>query len=417
MDIVLIANGLTNKGEHSYRLIQEVRSVLDRRGIGCHVYAARALDPTIVAERIATPHFSYSLYDSIGPLAFKFLAQKLESQWSTGGGALFDILEVVTSKVLNRSFRRDLDSLPPDLCAPDHLLVITAIGQNQILGLIDFMRSRPQALLPNVVCQLMFAPDWTPWGRAAHYGAAYYREAFQKAEPFIDRKLFFTTENEAIAGFYREQYGLETKILPIPFAVMRQPHRADKTVRLGFFGYSKSEKGFHLLSEAAAICQVEGLDVEFHIQIQHSYWEHTVVEAEQTLRAMPNVRLIEGALSSEDYAAEINKVDVMLLPYDPVSFGMRGSGIFTESVAAGRPVIAAEGTFAAECVRNGEAQGESFSPYDARALADAIVRLLPRLSECMLRAAEKAQAFARAHSGETYADVLLAIAEKARSSA
>jgi glycosyltransferase involved in cell wall biosynthesis len=415
MDIVLIANGLTNEGEHSYRLIQEVCRVLDRRSIGCHVYAARSLDPGIVAEGIAEPHFTYSLYDSIGPLAFKRLAHGLESRWLPGGAALFDILEAVTWRLLNRSFRRDLASLPRELCSPDHLLVITAISQNQISGLVDFMCSRPQALLPNVVCQLMFAPDWTPWGRGAHLGAAYYREAFQRAAPFVDGKLFFTTENDAIARIYREQYGLETKILPIPFAVACPPRRAERTVHLGFFGYSKSEKGFHLLSEAAAICQAEGLDVEFHIQIQHSHWEHAVVEAERKLRAMPNICLIEGTLSSDDYVAETNKVDVMLLPYDPASFGMRGSGIFTESVAAGRPVIAAEGTFAAHCIERGEAQGESFAPYDARALADAIARLLPRLSECNLRAAEKAEAFARAHSGEAYVDVLLGFAEMSRS--
>ncbi len=413
MDVVLIANGLTNRGEHSYRLIQEVRDALTRRATGFHVYAARSLDPAIIEERIAVPHFQYSLYDSVLPRVWNLLARKLERWWSGGERALSHPAEFLTWTILNHSFRRDLESLPRDLWTEDHLLVITAISQNQISGLVDFMRAQPQDSLPKVVCQLMFPPNWTPWERAAQRSDAYYREAFQKAAPLIGHKLFFTTENAAIAKIYRERYGLETKILPVPFAVVRPPRRAEKTIRLGFFGYSKSAKGFHLLPEAAALCRDAGLDVEFQIQIQHSQWEKATIEAERKLRTMPNVCLIEGVLSSDDYIMETNKADVVLLPYDPVLFGMRGSGIFTESIAAGRPIIASDGTFAAESIRMGEAQGEIFAPYGARELVSAIARILPQIPQIKARAEMQAEAFARKHSGDAYVDVLLTLARSA----
>lgn len=409
MDIVLIANGLTNRGEHSYRLIQEVRGALMRRAIGVHAYAARSLDPAIIEEKIAIPHFEYSLYDSLGPRVSDLLVRKLEKWWSGGERAVSYPREFLTWRILNRSFRRDLDSLPRHLCTADHLLVITAVNQNQISGLIDFMRARALDSLPKVVCQLMFSPNWTPWGRAAQHSDAYYRKAFQKATPLIGHKLFFTTENAAIAKVYREQYGLETKILPIPFAVARPPRRAEKTIRLGFFGYSKSAKGFHLLPEAAALCRDAGLDVEFQIQIQHSQWEQATIEAERRLRTMPNVCLIEGALSSDDYIMETNKADVVLLPYHPILFGMGGSGIFTESIAAGRPIIASDGTFAAESIRMSEAQGEIFAPYNAAELVGAIARILPQIPRIKARAEAQAEAFARRHSGDAYVDVLLTL--------
>jgi glycosyltransferase involved in cell wall biosynthesis len=409
MNVVLLANGLTDRGEHSYRLIQEVRRTLMRRGIGCDVYAARSLDPAIIGEKIATPHFRYSLYDSVGPRMPEILAGMLDKRWPAGSRLLSYLPEFLTWKILNRSFRRDLEALPPDCCTADQLLVITAICQNQLSGVIDFMLSRPLRSLPHVVCHLMFLPNWTPWEGSARFGDVYYRQAFQRASPLIGRKLFFTTENYPIAEIYRENYGIDAKILPVPLAISRFSGAVGKTIRLGFFGYSKGSKGFHLLPDAVEICRNAGLDVEFRIQIQHSRWERATVQAERRLRSMPNVHLIEGVLPSDDYIAETNKVDAVLLPYDPIRFGMRGSGVFTESVSAGRPIVASEGTFAADSIRIGEAQGEIFAPYNAQELANAIARILPRIPQIHAGAAARAEIFASTHNGEAYVDALLSL--------
>jgi glycosyltransferase involved in cell wall biosynthesis len=413
MDIVLIANGLSNRGEHSYRLIQEVRSTLARRAVRCHVYAARSLDPTIAKEKIAIPHFKHSLYDSVGPRMSDTLATVIEKQWHGGKGVISYPAEFLTWKILNRSFSRDLQALPRDSCTADDLLVITAVCQNQLSGIIDFMRARSPESLPYVACQLMFLPNWTPWERPAQFGDGYYRKAFRKASPFIGRRLFFTTENESVAKIYRESYGIEAKVVPAPFAVSRCPIKDTKTIRLGFFGYSKMSKGFHLLPKAVTLCQNAGLNVEFHIQVQHSQWEKATTEAERKLRNMSNVRLIDGVLPAEDYIAEANKVDVVLLPYDPVLFGMRGSGVFTESVSAGRPIIASDGTFAAESIRVGEAQGEIFGPYNAQALASAIARIVPRIPQIRESAGAEAEIFASKHDGEAYVDALLSLTRSA----
>ncbi|MFZ0558213.1 MAG: hypothetical protein WAM55_02880, partial [Methylovirgula sp.] len=119
--------------------------------------------------------------------------------------------------------------------------------------------------------------------------------------------------------------------------------------------------------------------------------------------------LVDGTMSNAEYAEKTNAVDITLLPYDPERFGPRGSGIFTAAVAAGRPIIAAQGIYAATSIERGEAEGEIFAPYDAAALAAAIERLLPRLSACRARAAERAAKFARRHSGDAYSDVLLSL--------
>jgi glycosyltransferase involved in cell wall biosynthesis len=199
--------------------------------------------------------------------------------------------------------------------------------------------------------------------------------------------------------------------LPVPFGASGPQQTMDGQVRVGFFGESRYEKGFHLLPMAIELCRRDGLDAEFIVQINNSGWSRCTIEAEAALRALKGVRFLEGELSTENYTAWTGQTDVMLLPYDPVTFGMRGSGIFTESVAAGRSVVASRGTFAGSSVENDQAEGEVFAPHTGEALAAAIARLMPRLPACKARAAARAKDFARSHSPDAYIDVLLAHAK------
>ncbi len=237
------------------------------------------------------------------------------------------------------------------------------------------------------------------------------------ADKLVGNSLFFTTENDALAEVYRRELRIDTTILPVALPVFWLPQTKAKNVWLGLFGYSKTEKGFHLLPEVIEICRAKQLPVHFVVQIQHSNWKKATIAAERRLRRMPDVELIDRTMNNSEYAERTNAVDITFLPYDPERFGLRGSGIFTEPVAAGRPIIAAQGIYVATSIERGEAEGEIFAPYDAMALAAAIERLLPRLSECQDRAVERAAKFARWHSGDAYSDVLLSLFQPPKSNA
>ncbi len=410
MELIFIDSGLISRGGHSYNLAKTLGETLSRRDMAFRVFGMCALDPSIAAEIGTIPHFTRSLYECVDLTPFE---QKLRGLTSIlGRGTVSPRSEQKTWRAVNQAFEQDLCALPQDIWRQDNLIIITAITQNQISGLIRFLGSRPRDRLPRVVCQLMFPPTWVPWGEVSQFGEQFYREAFASAAPLLDRHLFFTTENDAMRALYSQDFGIHTKILPIPFGAPRQQKaEGNGKIRLGFFGDSRSEKGFHLLPAAIEICQRQGLDIEFVVQVQHGGWERQTTEAEQALRQLKGVRLLEGVLTSEDYDARTGEIDVMLLPYDPVTFGLRGSGIFTELVAAGRPVVASKGTFAANSIERNEAEGEVFAPHNAEELATAISRLIPRLAVCKANGAERAHAFARRHSADAYVDVLLAHAE------
>lgn len=416
MRFIVLDNGLRGRGEHSYHLIREICGALSRRGIECRVFGARRMERVVATDIGATRHFTGGLYKGRFPPFHKFVPKI----WSLlrdfiAGRSLYS--EERTGRVLNKIYQRDLGSLPADVWNRENLIFIPAISQNQILGLIRHLLSLSPESLPTVVCQLMFTPDWTPWGARAQLGETYYREAFKLAGELLNKSLFFTTENDEIAGLYRREFKIHTSPgvtgwLPASEGGYQELPSSAKNVRLGFFGYSKTEKGFHLLPEAIEICRKRKLSVEFVIQIQHSNWERETNEAERRLRRMGGIEFIEGTMNSTEFMEKTNAVHVTLLPYDPQRFGPRGSGLFIEAVAGGRPIIAARGIYAATSIERGDAEGEIFAPYTSAALAAAIERLLSRLAECQARAAARAEKFASRYSGDVYADMLLSFLKR-----
>lgn len=417
MEVIVLDNGLVSCGEHSYQLLMEVCDALSQRRISYRVFGMKRMDAAVLRDIGATPWFSRSLYwgyrrrfpskrNFIGDtfaMARNFVQRRRTFS------------EQSTWRVLNEVYRRDLARLPSDVWRSDNIILVPGISQNQILGLVRHLLSLPLAALPNVVCQLMFPPNWTPWDQIGERGTNYYRKAFDLASELIGKSLFFTTENEALAKIYVQQFGIKTTLLPIVLRAAQAQAKPEGRVRLGFFGYSKSEKGFHLLPEAIEICRARNLPVDFVIQVQHSNWERETVEAEQKLRRLPGIELVEGVMSSAEYAQKTHAVDVTLLPYDPNRFGLRGSGLYTEAVAAGRPVIAARGIYAAAGIESGVATGEIFAPYTSGAFADAIERLLSHLAESQNKAAQGAADFASRHSGAAYVDAILKLVKSAPS--
>jgi glycosyltransferase involved in cell wall biosynthesis len=258
----------------------------------------------------------------------------------------------------------------------------------------------------------MFPPTWTPWGEVAVHGEQFYRHAFRLAAPLLGRCLFFTVENKAMQTLFRRSFGIQAEILPLPFDGSPPKEIGEGPVRVGFFGTSKCDKGFHLLPKAIDLCQHQRLHAEFVIQIHHNGWEQRTIEAERALRELKDVQFVEGVLSTTEYTLWTSQVDVMLLPYDPVAFGAaRGSGILIESAVAGRPIVASKGTFAGESVEMNEVEGEVFSPHTSEELAAAIARLVSRFPACKARAAERAEAFAQHHNADAYLGRLMTFAK------
>lgn len=407
MRITILDPGLISKSEHSYALNTAITRGFQALGVRTDVYAFRLADPHIQTELECVLHFENSLYEGKSARGFESKKRLLVSRL-TRSPVNLDPSEFRTSKDLNASFERDLEKLPFEVWDAGNIVLFPGLFQHQVLGLARFMRRNAGEIQAKVVCQLMFPPTWTPWGRIAKRGRAIYRQAFRLTSGLTNKTLFFATENEHVAQIYA-RLGVTTHALPVPIKGSLSNKNDNGRICIGFFGYSKSEKGFHLLPEAIKICKDARLDLDFSVQIHHHGQEPETIRAAEELGKISSTRLLRGALSAEDYAAETAKVDIMLLPYDPVLFGLRGSGIFVESASVGRAIVAAKGIWAACCIEAGEAAGETFEPYDSASLAAAILVLCTGLSRAKTQAAERASDFARKYSVNTYIENLFAI--------
>ncbi|HET6374593.1 MAG TPA: hypothetical protein VFF88_00955, partial [Methylocella sp.] len=269
MELVLIDSGLVNKAGHSYTLAKLVSQAMARRSLPHRIFGLRGLDPAIAEEIGAMAHFSRSLYESES-MPWGEKARNAAARMFLRAPAIPPApSEQRSFDILNRAYERDLRALPSDVWQPGNIVCVIAISQNQLVGLVRFLRSMPEAARPRVVCQLMFPPGYVPWGVTAKQGGEFYRRAFAMAAPLLGKSLFFTVENKAMQEAYRKGFGISTRLLPVPFGASAPLQPLEGRPRIGFFGDSKCDKGFHLLPEAIELCLNRGVDAAFLIQVQH----------------------------------------------------------------------------------------------------------------------------------------------------
>ncbi|WP_376967229.1 hypothetical protein ABNQ39_35575 (plasmid) [Azospirillum sp. A26] len=125
----------------------------------------------------------------------------------------------------------------------------------------------------------------------------------------------------------------------------------------GYLGDARLEKGFHLIP--AAIDRLDrdhvapGL-LRFQLQsyVPQARPELKILQALEHLRSMSRsaVRTLPRPLSVPEYNQLLDRSDFVLIPYTRLNYTARSSGIFTEALAAGKPVIVPAGTWMSEIV-------------------------------------------------------------------
>jgi glycosyltransferase involved in cell wall biosynthesis len=410
-------NGLTGLGAHNFHVNLAIAQAFRDKKIACQVFAAHVVSRDLLRGLNGSPHFSRYFYESIRlPRASqlpRFLwhrLARLPGQMPCDEG----LSETVTHRRLNRAYRKDLARLP-QIWKRGNIIVIPAISQNQLRGLADHLLSVPPEQLPTVFCQLMFPPEWTPWGARSLHGERFYRDAFAILQRLMGKSLFFIAETEGLAEEYRKGFCIPVTTLPLPLALdevspgMRAPNAPPL---FAYLGYAKTERGFHLLPAAIESLAARNATARFLIQIKHSRWEREIIAAEGALRKLRSVEILQGELSRQDYLHCLNRADAVLLPYDPEKYGQRGSAVLIEAAAGGRPVVACDRTWPAQLVHEGEIEGTIMPAFDASSLARAVETLLDRFDGAAQTARLLAPRFVARHDPARYVDALLKIAQR-----
>lgn len=188
-------------------------------------------------------------------------------------------------------------------------------------------------------------------------------------------KLMVFGETEAVQASFAKDFSAPIQIAPSPSTALQAvtPIRRDGDVPRVFsaFGHIRPGKGFELLPEAMASAAAGRDDIAFRIHATPNAPDHAALLAAMQ-DAGNSVEVIGRELDGAEYETLLHGADVAILPYDPVAYRERGSGVFNECEQLGTPVIAPVGcSFAARAIAQGRAVG--MDGYGPEALAQAII--------------------------------------------
>ncbi len=149
---------------------------------------------------------------------------------------------------------------------------------------------------------------------------------------------------------YERISGLEFGVLPIPFRsqLLSSRPREAGSLCIAQFGDVRDEKGFHWLPDLIDAMMDDYLRpgrVRFLIQASliHPEYEPKSQAALERLKGYPrdSVRLVglDGPLKPDSYYRLVSEADLVLCPYEAITYRNRSSGTLAEAIAAGIPTV------------------------------------------------------------------------------
>lgn len=363
--VVLVASGLRDIGGHNYSYTREVEAELKARGFSVEVLAHHLLPANLRGATGYRPVFSKGTYD------FPYGVNALHSMvkmWSQAG-------------VYADELRAELALSPSPRIVFCHTL-----SDFELMGWSRFLSRRP---LPcPLVLMMRETPGFASMGlyrRWLHPYTGLRARCLRSINRHARAGFVLATDTDTLAADYASIFNGSIRTFPIPLARGLSAdggHKSDGAITFGYVGDCRAAKGFPRL--APMIAEVLGSDsqhrLRFLIQLYrgtfHSGqnppgWEQIEGLAE---RFPGRVETVKGVLDDAGYQELVSSLDALLIPNDHPAFRAGSSNVFCESVAAGKPVVVAEGTWmAAQLGRYGG--GRVFSLADPADFGRAVLKL------------------------------------------
>lgn len=162
----------------------------------------------------------------------------------------------------------------------------------------------------------------------------------QKLLPLCQCKLL--TDSEPLGRSLENYFHQPFTVMPIPHTDFAEvvPLSIQADVILCWWpGSPREEKGWSVIRNLVS-CP---LDNSVKIQVIAAKASRLKSHGQQI-----KVHLIGDRLDREEYADWLNRVQIILLPYEPVAYAERTSGIFTEAIIAERIPLVSAGTWMAK---------------------------------------------------------------------
>lgn len=320
-------------------------------------YVNHRLDRVHCQELGAKPIFSTNIYD--------------REAWD------IDELErdaAVMANDLIAAFAKEQGSFPD-------IIIVPTCNQAIALVLEKFIKQhapnpRPQILLGLLLPPCPPRPMEDPQQKLQE---AEYSYAFQRLRRAMgrDENFWVFSETERLVKLYTELTGLPVALYQGPTLDqslkpkqwLYEPGRLTVVCA----GHGNPMKGYHLLPAVIDIVCSRSNKIAFKIHASERFSGENLKADFAAIRSRhPDVEINTGDLEPSDYFDWLRAADIILVPYDPLIYRNRGSGLYTEAEILGIPTVApAECDFSRAGIESGRTV--AINAFDSQSVADAVL--------------------------------------------
>ena len=398
--VVILDSGLRGPGGHNLSYTCAVQGALRERGLAVEVLVNRGCPPELADAHAFRRLFTSGAYDH--PL---------------GHGRLRDLVYLHAQSLV---FAEELDhAIRCVLGRPPDLLFSHTLADFEVVGWRRYLRRRSW---PGWLALLMRqTPRYSTCGWLQRQLNPYWRlrpRSFAAMRHRLGPRFQLCTDSALLSRDYARVYDGSILTLPIPLTsdvrsgeqpgppniFRRYPPKDVPGPTIGYLGDARTPKGFPLLPRAVSRIQDAGLAARFLIQcpLPAGGADAETAKALDELRALSadsrsSVTLIPEHLGDADYAGLLDALDVVLLPYVHSNYLEATSGVFTEALAKGIPVVVPTATWMAHELA-GSTAGTVFSREEPEAFPAALLRLLASLDQHKAAARGRRDAWQATHN-------------------
>ncbi len=240
------------------------------------------------------------------------------------------------------------------LTSEDQILIHT-LGIRQVEDIYHLLIARQNQSIPQFHLLLRRDPDEPLVTQAKGMGLTNCLNAFADSQLWINKVKFYTDTPELL-----QKYNCLSPVklikVPVPFRTEKLSlpitSKLGEPIHIVYLGDARYEKGYHHLPQLVESLWDEYLSqnkIKFTIQSNFSTegGESGILSIRLQLEQYPSskVRLIKEVMKTEEYYKILSNADIVILPYDQVNYRYRTSGVLTEALAAGKPVIVPNDTW------------------------------------------------------------------------
>jgi len=286
------------------------------------------------------------------------------------------------------TFLRDLEALNSTFRFTDSDLVLVPTSYvNEMVGINRYLRGHLGRQCPRFALWFhqLFPPTtvFTDSLRASYQKIWTSRLADAFEGTFGQNKLsLWTTPSTLLNEAYSKLAARRVGILPNPcdyepeYPEFKTANMCEtKVLKYAFLGDGRYEKGLLLVLLSILESQdrsnsyiIQDIDTRGYSSAEFSMLQ----KAKGQLSSWRNIQFLNHPLEGRQFYRLIHSVDVLLLPYHPLSYDRRVSSIFIQAAQCAKPVVVTSGSWLSEEVRRFSA-GKKFT-Y-GRTIQETVLRL------------------------------------------